>query len=220
MNIFAAPWSDSLLFLHVNVLKAGLFLYGFLLALLLASCTSLSPDGNLYPENYSQVLVGLQDWSLRGRLNIRSGDGNETININWQQNHEEYDINLSGALGMGAVQITGNNDGVTINRAGEEDAIVSSDLDSLSTEVLGYAFPLRELLYWIKGIAAPGSQAARTRNPQGLTATLSQADARGQRWELQYDRYQTVDSYALPGRIRLEQVPYRLTFVISDWDIP
>lgn len=192
--------------------------------LLLASCTSLPPEGNIYPENYSQVLVGLQDWSLRGRLNIRStSDGdtsNDTININWLQNHEDYDINLSGALGMGAVQITGNNEEVTIDKAGEEEPIVTSDLDGLSTEVLGYAFPLTELLYWIKGTAAPGSPATRTRNAQGLTATLSQTDARGQRWELQYDRYQTVSSYALPGRIRLEQGPYRLTFLISDWETP
>jgi outer membrane biogenesis lipoprotein LolB len=59
-----------------------------------------------------------------------------------------------------------------------------------------------------------------TRNTDGLIATLSQQDANGHNWELQYDRFRENESIFLPGRIRLEQAQYRLTFIISSWDIP
>ena len=158
-------------------------------------------------------------WSLRGRLNIRTGDASDTININWQQAGDAYDINLSGTLGLGAARINGNDKGVTIAKAGEE-PLSADSLDAITADMLGYAFPARELLFWIRGLPAPGSQANTTRNPEGLVATLSQLDHLGRRWQLQYDRYEDNHGYVLPGRIRLEQTPYRLTFVISNWDIP
>ncbi|MBT5483964.1 MAG: hypothetical protein HOK55_04495, partial [Gammaproteobacteria bacterium] len=75
------------------------------------------------------------------------------------------------------------------------------------------------LLYWIKGIPAPGSTADISRNAEGFVATLSQLDKQGARWELQYDRYKNINDHILPGRIRLEQSPYRLTFVVNSWGI-
>lgn len=162
----------------------------------------------------------MDTWSLRGRLNIRSNDDSETININWMQAPAGYDINLSGTLGLGAVRITGSpGDVVLIEKAGEA-PMQAPSLEAIGTDMLGYAFPAGELLYWIRGLPAPGPRADINYNPQGLVATLSQPDSRGRRWELQYDRYQDTNGYLLPGRLRLEQSPYRLTFLISDWETP
>ena len=156
---------------------------------------------------------------MRGRLNIRSNTGSETININWQQTQTDYDINLSGTLGLGAVRIIGGADGVIVEKAGEA-PLRTMSLEAITTEMLGYAFPASELLYWIRGMPAPDREVRTERNTQGLTSTLSQQDANGQNWELQYDRYQEVESVFLPGRIRLEQDLYRLTFIINSWEIP
>ena len=118
---------------------------------------------------------------------------------------------------MGAVRINSSSSGVIIEKAGEE-PMVASSLQELSSDLLGYAFPANSLLYWIKGLPAPTRNADITRNPQGLVATLSQADNQGRHWEIQYDRYQDYQGAALPGRIRLEQSPYRLTFIINAWE--
>jgi hypothetical protein len=56
-------------------------------------------------------------------------------------------------------------------------------------------------------------------NEAGMVATISQPDATGRRWELQYDRFEDIAGRILPGRIRLEQAPYRLTFLVSDWKL-
>ncbi|MDG2174609.1 MAG: lipoprotein insertase outer membrane protein LolB [Gammaproteobacteria bacterium] len=189
-----------------------------MLALALISCTTI-PSNVAIPTNHQQLLLGLDNWSLRGRLNIRSNNGSETININWQQTQTDYDINLSGYLGLGAVHIIGGGNGVSIEKAGEAPRR-ALDLESITTEMLGYAFPASELLYWIRGVPAPNRDVVTTRNTDGLIATLSQQDANGRNWELQYDRFRENESIFLPGRIRLEQAQYRLTFIISSWDIP
>lgn len=185
----------------------------------LTACSSLAPEITQVPTGYRSAVAALDSWSLRGRLNIRSGNDSDTININWQQDGAVFDISLSGTLGLGAVHINGDDRSVMIEKAGEE-PIVADSLEDFSSDVLGYAFPARELLYWIRGLPAPGSRPRESLNAQGLTATLSQTDHQGRRWELQYDRYQDTGGVILPGRIRLEQSPYRLTFVISDWMLP
>ena len=169
--------------------------------------------------DYQQQLLQLEHWSLRGRLNIRSNNDNETININWQQDADTFEINLSGTLGLGAVRIAGDATGVVVEKAGE-DPLQADSLETISADILGYAFPAPELLYWIRGLPAPDREAEITYNREGLVATLSQPDAQGRRWELQYDNYQETTGHFLPGRLRLEQTPYRLTFLISAWDTP
>ena len=161
----------------------------------------------------------MENWSLRGRLNIRSNTGSETININWQQTQTDYAINLSGTLGLGAVQITGGAEGIIVEKAGEA-PLRAQSLEAVTTEMLGYAFPASELMYWIRGMPKPDREVRTQRNPQGLTSTLSQQDANGQNWELEYDRYREVENVFLPGRILLERGPYLLTFIISSWEIP
>jgi len=189
------------------------------LLFLLSSCTALSPAPTFEDSDYQQKLRTLDTWSLRGRLNIRSGNNSNTININWQQDNAAFEINLSGTLGLGAVRLSGNQQRVLVEKAGE-DPVMAGSLAALGSEILGYAFPANELLYWIRGLAAPGSRPQFTYDADGLVATLSQADGGGRVWELQYDRYRNVQGYYLPGRLRLEQLPYRLTFLIADWDLP
>lgn len=190
-----------------------------LLTLCLASCSTFPPPVTVVDADYQQKLLQMEHWSLRGRLNIRSNNDSETININWQQDADAFAINLSGTLGLGAVHIAGDTTGVVIEKAGEE-PLQADSLETISTDILGYAFPAGELLYWIRGLPAPGRRADITYTSEGLVATLSQPDAQGRRWELQYDNYQEIAGHILPGRLRLEQSPYRLTFLISDWDIP
>ena len=188
------------------------------LLFLLSSCTALSPAPTFEDSDYQQKLRTLDTWSLRGRLNIRSGNNSNTININWQQDNVAFEINLSGTLGLGAVRLSGNQQRVLVEKAGE-DPVVAGSLSALGSEILGYAFPANELLYWIRGLPAPGRNAEVNYNEAGLVATISQPDTAGRRWELQYDRFEDIAGHILPGRIRLEQAPYRLTFLVSDWEL-
>ena len=172
-----------------------------------------------YDDNYQQSLGLLEEWNLRGRLNIRNNNQSDTININWLQQGDAYDINLSGTLGLGAVRLSGSPSGVLIEKSGNE-PVMATSLEAITAEMLGYAFPASELLYWVRGIPAPGRQARVERNAEGLIGSLVQADGRGLEWKLEYDRFELVDDHPVPGRIRLEQSPYRLTLLINNWELP
>ncbi len=217
MNISAAPWSGSLLLPPSDFRPARTCLI-LVLALCLGACAS-SPRPDLVADAaYQQQVLQMEYWYLRGRLNIRSNNYSDTININWLQDTGAFEINLSGALGLGAVRITGDTGGVMIEKAGKE-PFTAPSLEAIGTNILGYAFPASELLYWIRGLPAPGRIADVNYNESGLVATISQPDATGKRWELQFDRFDNIAGHILPRRISLEQSSYRLTLLVSDWEL-
>lgn len=182
-----------------------------ILLLLLNACTSFSDPVQTERDTHQRQLAALQHWELQGRLNIRSAEESRTVNLRWQQHDDNYDILLSGSLGIGAVNIHGDAQQLVLEQSNEP-PVYADDLSQLGETYLGYAFPADHLLYWVKGNIAPDSPFKAEYNELGLLAHLQQDS-----WELEYDRYQRVDDINLPGRIKLQHPRYRLTFLIRRW---
>jgi outer membrane lipoprotein LolB len=195
-----------------------------LFCLCLGACASrtIEPTSAVAPQTWAShvaAAAAIDTWTLTGRLNIRQGNQSDTVNLNWAQQQANFDINLSGTLGLGAVHLQGTPTFATLEKAGEETRVLSS-LDELTQEMLGYAFPAGHLLWWVRGLPAPGMPARPAWNEAGLLATLSQTDTRGSAWSLSFDRYDTTMALPLPGRIRLQQNSVQLTFLINQWQLP
>jgi outer membrane lipoprotein LolB len=191
-------------------------------ALLLSACASrLEPQAPANPdwEQHHAALAALSSWALAGRLNIRQQNQSDTVQINWDQQAQGFDLRLSGSFGLGAVHVYDSPAGVTVDKAGE-DSVTLPSLAALSQEYFGYDFPTAHLQYWVRGIPAPGTPAQTTLDPNQLLGTLSQNDATGQHWTLNYDRYQQSGGLFLPGRIRVQREGLLLTFLINRWQIP
>ena len=192
--------------------------YFLITCLLLGSCTT---SQNLIDRNWQthQLLVSnTNSWTLQGRLNIRQANNSDTVSINWQQMAQSFEINLSGALGLGATMISGNQDAIILQQ-GNENFIEATDLGNLSRDYLGYEFPAEALQYWVRGIPSPDSPATMELNENQLLESLTQRDAQGNSWLLEYDRYQESDGLNLPGRIRMRHPEYLLTLIIQSWQI-
>ena len=185
---------------------------------LLSACTSMPTAQVSDWQSHQASLTAMQQWILRGRLNIRQNRQSETVNLSWQQTPQEFSIRMSGALGLGAVNLSGNQSGVTLERSGEE-TVFLPDLDALSHDYLGYDFPAAYLLYWVRGLPALGLQASNTTNDQNLLQTLIQTDTSGQRWDLAFESYQAVDTLILPKRIKMQSQGVQLTFLIDKWQL-
>lgn len=199
-------------------LRSARTTYIFIIGLLLASCATTPPLIDRNWEAHQALAANIDDWTLQGRLNIRQANNSDTVSINWQQTQQDFEINLSGALGIGASMITGNRHSIQLQQ-GNEAPVVVNNLSELSRDYLGYEFPAEALLYWIRGIPAPDRPAALEFNDSQLLARLRQEDAQGNTWQLDYDRYQDYNGLSLPGRIRMENPDYRLTFIIQSWQI-
>jgi outer membrane lipoprotein LolB len=204
--------------LHSGSLRTACLLVILPILLALSSCTTNTTLVDRNWQAHQSLVANTNEWTLQGRLNIRQENSSDTVSINWQQAQQNFEINLSGALGIGATNISGNQQYITLQQ-GNNELIEMSNLGELSREYLGYEFPAEALLYWVRGIPAPDRTATMEFNDNQLLTSLSQEDSLGNHWQLEYDRYQDNNGLSLPGRIRMNHPDYRLTFIIQSWQI-
>ena len=186
--------------------------------LLIASCSTSNILTNRDWQAHQTLVAANTYWTLQGRLNIRQGNNSDTVSINWQQTEQIFEINLSGALGLGATLVSGNPGMIRLQR-GNEEPVMAASLGELSRDYLGYEFPAEALYYWVRGIPAPGSPANLVLGENQLLASLRQQDAKGNYWQLVYDRYADNNGLSLPGRIRMTHPDFQLTFIIQSWQL-
>lgn len=185
----------------------------FLLALV-SACSSTDPlQTAVNWQQHHDTVSTLDSWQLQGRLNIRTESESRTVNLLWDQHAGDFDINLSGSLGMGTVTIRGNDEGLVMEKSSEA-PYYADNLADISESYLGYAFPAEHLLYWVRGIMAPDTPYQAAWNEGQLIEVLQQ-----DQWQIEYDRYQQVAGLYLPGRIRMTHSPYRLTFLVNQWQL-
>ncbi len=194
-------------------------------SLLLAACATRpvaldDPDWRRHEDS----VAALENWELSGRLNVRQNNESDTVQINWLQQQDFFDLRLgSSLLGLGAVRVQGNPMLVTVEKAGAETATLPS-LDAVTREYFGYDFPTAQLLYWVRGLPAPGLRGSSTLDANRMLASLRQVDASGLEWNLEFERYLELEGGAgmvfLPGRIRVQREGLQLTFLIDDWQVP
>jgi outer membrane lipoprotein LolB len=205
--------------------SAPSFLVPILLITLLAGCASLQPEyqpGTKVPtappllnwEVYEQTLRSIQSWQVKGKIGVRVPDDAISASINWQQYPESYSIYLSGPLGQGSTWIRGENGQVTLTR-GNQAALSASTPEALMQNNLGWSLPISELHYWVRGISSPNSPVITKQH--GVDGELIALQQQG--WTLNFERYQNVGSWFLPGKLTAQQGDLKLTLSIKEWNL-
>jgi outer membrane lipoprotein LolB len=173
---------------------------------LLSACSSLpkTPATNL-PMSANQQL---QHWQLSGKIGLRNGKQGHSAYLNWRQCGEHYTIRLTGPLGQGAAQLTGNNSLASLQTS-DQQRFQSANAEQLLAEHFGWQLPVSQLLYWIRGIPDPS-------HPHQPTAG---SGFQQRQWQLAYPRLMPVENYQLPAKVIAEQTPLKVTLVIKDWQL-
>jgi outer membrane lipoprotein LolB len=173
----------------------------------------------------------VQDWELTGRLVVRQNGDADSVNINWMQQSDSFDLRLFGSLGLGAVRVYGLPTRVTVER-GNDEPVTLPGLGAVTQEYFGYDFPTAELLYWIRGLPAPDLRGSNTFDANRMLATLQQVDTNGVAWMLNFENYLPLEGAAalplesaagtiyLPGRIIAQREGLELRFLVSGWKVP
>lgn len=185
--------------------------------LLLAGCSGLSQKPETEAPTHSwdqlhQALLNPDSWQLRGKIGIRTTGENQSANLYWQQQAQHYQIELTGPLGQGGARIKGNGAGITINIAGEEPLWAASP-ELLMEQTLGWQFPVRQLLFWVRGIPAPEHPFKLSLNQQKAEQIIQN------NWEINYLRFSHQQGYALPEKLTISQNDLRLTIIVKEWQI-
>jgi outer membrane lipoprotein LolB len=182
----------------------------FLLILLLTGCAALpvpeSPPSTLTPAT-------IKDWKFNGRISLTRGDQGWHAGLDWENRADHYRLQVTGPLGQGALQLTGDASGVTLI---DSDARIHTahDVDTLLAQATGWDLPVAGMHYWVRGLSAPDSAVQVTLDPQGRLQRLVQSG-----WVITYQRYQTIAGMDWPAKLNLVHDDLAVRLVIDQWQL-
>ena len=189
---------------------------GLLALALLAGCAGterMDAPVNAAWEQRQQVLNQLEEWSIQGSLHVRDDQDSQSARIRWWQQQNVFQINLWGTFNIGATEISGTAERVTVEQAGEP-TFISEEPEMLFYDQLGFELPVHYLHYWIKGAPFPDAEAELTFGELNQVTSLNQNG-----WQVQYLAYTNYGLASLPTRIRLSKSPLRLDLVRLNWTL-
>lgn len=159
---------------------------------------------------HMRTLTLLQEWKIRGKIGVRTHSDGGSAYLDWSQAQDSFYITLSGPLGQGTTIISGNPTGARLEQS--DGTYIAESPDQLVQEHTGWEIPIKNLLYWVKGMPAPDSLPNLTYNNLGTLATLQQDG-----WELNFDQYGELMGTLLPQKIRIQKGELKVTVIIKDW---
>src|SRR5262249_17920333 len=127
-------------------------------------------------------------WHLRGRAAVAVGEQGWQANLDWRQDGEDADVELSGPLGAGAVALRVTPGGVTVKSPVRGADAGGDDPGAVIRERMGFEPPFGLLRYWLLGVPASDQAANVERGPGDRPSAIAQAQ-----WHVSYSRYGAVD---------------------------
>lgn len=177
--------------------KFALFL---LILTALSGCSLQPPKGSLIDEQ----------WSFRGKMAVRNPTEASSFNVQWLQQGDTFQIELSGPLGQGEVFISGQPGDVTLKQG--DTVVQSNSLTSLVYEATSLELPLDYLQYWVRALPSPGTPYELTKNDQGQISTIAQSG-----WEVAITEY-FEETSAYPRKLSFAKATDSGKLIIREWN--
>ncbi|MBL1321312.1 MAG: outer membrane lipoprotein LolB [Methylophaga sp.] len=183
----------------------------------LTACTPIwqtRPD--MSPEALGQArqteLLQFNNWKIQGRTVIRNKQEAWNVGLRWQQNNNEFQIQLLGPFSQGGVSIEGDDKSV-IMTLDDGQKLHSTDPEELIAKILGVALPINALRDWVRGLPHQQSKVELIEyDDKGQIIHLVQ-----QGWNIDFKRYVPFKQYSLPSKIFITQPDRSLRLVITSW---
>lgn len=172
-----------------------------------------------------QALAPLTIWDIRGRIALRSRDEGVQASLHWVREREHQRISLVGPLGSGQVRLTQDAQGAELREAGKN-VRRAPTARQLLVEVTGWDLPLDDMIWWVRGLPAPGAKTEQELDEDGRLKTLQQLG-----WSVEFLEYGRYGAHELPNKLfarRHEDVPglglnhvtLEVRVVIERWLLP
>ncbi len=168
----------------------------------LTACQSLPFKG--YSEKPDQ-------FSLQGKIGVRTPEQSGSAFYTWQQQQENFDIQLTGILGIGKTQIQGKTGDVTLQNA-QVGTIHAETPEELLYRATGWVAPISYLKSWIQAKSAtPDAQI--TRDEQQRPTEISEGQ-----WtvQLSYKKNRKLPNHLILSQALPTGGQNRITMVIQN----
>lgn len=160
------------------------------------------------------ALRQVEEWSIKGRIAIRTEREAGAGALYWSQRRDEYRVRVAAPLGGGTYELAGDGSG-GILRAPHQ-VVRGEDAAALLQRQTGLRLPMADLAHWIKGIPAP----ARPIDQLELDENNRLRDLAQAGWTVRYKRYLDVGGLNLPGRLDLSNEHVRVRLSVREWTLP
>ncbi|WP_114418496.1 lipoprotein insertase outer membrane protein LolB [Marinospirillum perlucidum] len=180
-----------------------------LLLLLLLSLLAACSSQPLPPPAQEELLPNaeLWHWRAQGRLAIKTPNDGQTLNLDWQQDGYSYQLQIFGPLGQGSARLDGRPFYVTLVTS-DGQTLQAASPEQLLRQGLGLQLPLSNMVYWIRGLPAPGPY------QQLNTSSLLQDG-----WQLEWRRFTQVEERRLPALLVANQGDLEIRLAIHSWQL-
>ncbi|MDM1485743.1 lipoprotein insertase outer membrane protein LolB [Acinetobacter towneri] len=147
------------------------------------------------PAHVSQQVEAENQFNLQGKIGVRTPQQSGSAFFTWVQQQQQFDIELSGILGVGKTQISGQPGQVTLNSA-KTGLIYAESPEELLERATGWQAPITHLIDWVQ--ARPATVDAQIQKDSQQRPTQFIED--GWTVDLSYN-----DNVSLPNRLILKQ---------------
>lgn len=147
------------------------------------------------PAHVSQQVEAENQFNLQGKIGVRTPQQSGSAFFTWLQQQQQFDIELSGILGVGKTQISGQPGQVTLNSA-KTGIIYAESPEELLEQAIGWQAPITHLVDWVQ--ARPATVNAQIQKDPQQRPTQFIED--GWTVDLSYN-----DNVSLPNRLILKQ---------------
>ena len=108
--------------------------------------------------NVAQIPEAAKNFNLQGKIGVRTPGQSGSAFFTWVQQQDAFDIELSGILGVGKTQISGQPGNVTLNSA--KTGLIQADTpEELLQRATGWQAPITHLVGWVQ--AKPATTQAK-----------------------------------------------------------
>ena len=182
--------------------RLNLFPICIILFLLSGCVTAPKPPQSVNTNDQQQALSQFTQWKLKGRLAFKSPEEKFSANLNWAQQQDAFQVNLTTLFGISMMKLTSRPGHAELEA--DDHHYVDTHATTLINRVTGWNIPVSKLPSWIKGQITTGDSI--TYNEAGLVKQLAPACNDCGAWQVQYGQYKKVGHLWLPHQIKLNNL--------------
>jgi outer membrane lipoprotein LolB len=178
--------------------------------LLLSACTTLSPQQRQHYHERIARIDAISAFTLAGRIGLKQNGKGFAAGVNWRDSAEHKHFELTGPLGGVHARLREENGGAVLDIP-DQAPVMSRNAETLLSEHFGWAIPINNLRYWVRGVATPPLTPLRF-DAHGLPAEL-----REDGWQIRYLAWQQINGVWLPEKLEATRDNLVIKLSIHDW---
>lgn len=182
---------------------------------LLAGCASQAPvdDSGRERGDWKAQQTAIEDldrWTLIGKAGLRTPEESHSANLDWNQYPHYFRMLISGPFGGGRTVLEGREGRFSLTNG--DGRFEAQTPEALMEDQLGWALPVRDLPYWVRGLPGTRDTYQLETDAFGFPSHLEQSG-----WEIDYRDWSEAGDLWLPRKLALAYGDMRVTLVINRW---